>query len=155
MNNQWQQQQQHQHQRSLPPQGVNSAQAAAAAWTSALQNASANNANQYTQKPNALQQLKSSTSKNNNIGNSPTSSTMQQALNSIYSGSVNSHQHHKSSSASANGQSQLKANSQGQQQHNNYYNVEAGNHGQKNKSFEMIDDQVGCYDFGKLLRLKF
>jgi hypothetical protein len=154
MNNQWQQQQQHQHQRSLPPQGVNSAQAAAAAWTSALQNASANNANQYQQKPNALHQLKSSTSKNNNIGNSPTSSTMQQALNSIYSGSVNSQQHHKSSSASANGQSQLKANSQGQQQHNNYY-VEAGNHGQKNKSFEMIDDQVGCFDFGKLLKLKF
>jgi len=129
MNSQWHQQQQ----RSLPPQGANSAQVAAAAWTSALQNASANSAGQYQQKPNALQQLKTSSSKANNIGNSPTSSTMQQALNSIYSGSQ---QQHKSSPANANVQSQLKGN-----QGHNYYNAESGIHSQKNKSFEMIEDQ--------------
>lgn len=101
-NQQWQQQQQQSKQQQQPT----TAQAAAAAWTSALQNASAqsvNNLNQYQQRAGmaqqqknplmAQQQMKNSTSKGHGMNsiiagqamNSPNSSTMQQALNSIYS----------------------------------------------------------------------
>lgn len=71
---------------------------------------------------------------------SPTSSTMQQALNSIYSGGSQSQQMLKSTATnSTNSQSQLKS-SQGS---NNYY-MESGNGGnvnQSGKTFEMIDEQ--------------
>lgn len=105
--NSWQQQQ------SQKPVNGNSAQAAAAAWTSALHNASSqsNNLNQYhnarggmnQQKVsngnmlNQQQQLKTSSSKGNGLNNiftvsntsaNSTTSTMQQALNSLYSGKV-------------------------------------------------------------------
>jgi len=67
---------------------------------------------------------------------------MQQALNSMYSGTVIQQ---KPSLTNNNGQSQLKNVNQGPQ--TNYYNAETGNHGQKIKSFEAIDEQVGCDDF--------
>lgn len=134
-NNSWQQSQPQS--RPLPPQGANSAQVAAAAWTNALQNASVNtlnhqyqnraSMNQTKQNPQNLQSMKTPNSKGNNINSSPTSSTMQQALNSIYSKST-------VSGAASNGK-----------QNNNYYLESSGSNGQQNnntnKSFEMIDEQ--------------
>jgi len=165
MNNQnnWQQQQQ---QKTMNGPG-SSAQVAAAAWTSALQNASAqsaNNLNQYhnstrtgvsNQKINnnplmgAQQQLKNSTSKGNSLNNilssgngitnSPNSSTMQQALNSIYSG--NQIQQQPKSTNGTNNTSVTNTNGsvRNNQTSNNYYMDLT--HQTQNKSFEIGDEQ--------------
>lgn len=128
-NQQWQQQQQ-------KPQQPTTAQAAAAAWTSALQNASAqsvNNLNQYQQRAGIAQQqknplmaqhqMKNSSSKGNGMNNiiagqamnSPNSSTMQQALNSIYS-NASSHQMKTTNGAAARNNDYFQSGSQGQTQ---------------------------------------
>lgn len=136
-----------------------SAQAAAAAWTSALQNATNSQSNQYHNSRTggagnqknmmaAQQHIKNSSSKGNSLNNilgsgnginSPNSSTMQQALNSIYSGNQ-SQQQPKSTNGTNNGSG---ANTNGavrnNQTSNNYY-MDPTNHSQ-NKSFELGNDE--------------
>lgn len=142
-NQQWQQQGGQQPPKAAMNSGATTAQAAAAAWTSALQNASAqsvNNLNQYQQRAGMAaqqknpmmtqQQMKNSTSKGNSMNiiagqamNSPNSSTMQQALNSIYS-TGSSHQMKSQNGAGA--------------RNNDFF--QSGNQTQ-NKSFENTEDQ--------------
>lgn len=128
-NQNWQQQGQ------KPMNNGSSAQAAAAAWTSALQNAqSTNNINQYHNqaragmanqtKPNnpllaQQHQLKNSTSKGNSLNNilagqsmnAPNSSTMQQALNSLYSSQQQGNQNNNQNKSFELGEEQEKTSS--------------------------------------------
>lgn len=155
--NSWQQ---HQSQKQL---NGTSAQAAAAAWTSALHNASSqNNLNQYHNPRGGMNQQKVSNGnmlnqqqpKGNNMNNiltvgnasaNSTTSTMQQALNSLYSGNV-SQQQMKSSNGNLSTTNNMNNSSSngaisrnGNHNSNNYYMENAGQN--QNKNFEGLEDQ--------------